>query len=97
MPATALIGEKQYAGPAQHVAQRDQWQSGECGRIAAVDSFEDGDAQSLILGAAGAIVWLLDAQIGIQFGIGQVAKRDKSLDIDQLCCARMVVAAIPEA
>ena len=40
-----------------------------------------GNAQAFVLGATGAIVWLFDAQIGVQFGIWQVAKAHADLHI----------------
>jgi hypothetical protein len=88
--------KKADAGAAQHAGQGDQGQAGEGGRVGAVDAFEHGDAETFVLGAAGAVVGLFDAQVGVELVVGQVAEGDEGLD--SLDLRRLGgVAAVPQA
>ena len=53
------------------VAGADQRQADQRGRVVGVDRFEQRDAQRLALGAAGAVVGLLQAQVALDLALGQ--------------------------
>ena len=61
------------AGRAQQRAGADQRQADQRGRVVGVDRVEQRDAQRFALGAAGAVVGLLGAQVVLDLGVGQAS------------------------
>ena len=49
----------------------DQRQADQRGRVVGVDALEQGDAERLDLGAAGAVVRRLGAQVALDLGVAQ--------------------------
>lgn len=56
--------------------EADQWQSDQAGRVIPLDACNQGDAESLRLEAAGAVVGLLKLQVALDLLGVQVAKGD---------------------
>ena len=77
-PAACHARSGSKPGRAQQLAGADQRQADQRGRVVGLDRLEQRDAQRLALGAAGAVVGLLGAQVVLDLGVAQVAEAHRA-------------------
>src|SRR5690606_1373691 len=69
-----------HSGALEHLAERDERQADERGRVACFDALDQGDPQALGLGTGGAIVRLLASQVGFYLPVVELPKIDPAPD-----------------